>query len=544
MNHPDQSPKLPTWIFLVTDAALLGAAWYIAEYSPKPMAGNTAFSIVGCILAGAVVALVPLVARYERRKNEMLDQRQRELEALGRTISTSAEQISIAANGFNEITELAHKNLKQAEQLPHRLQEKVAEFNAQLDNAREDDREELEKELAELRASETERLQIIADKVHKAVAELSRLDTIAQKHVTSRAELVERAGEAITKAQTETVRLLADATAASSRQLAQAQAKALTEIDAKLAACTASAVATITAATESSRIALPAVHTQPLTTRASIAESTSVGEHASPSISSSSTPLDVAAQTKRSRKPRREDTDTGIPPEVSLPPPESTVAATPASSDAGDVHPPIEKPVDQDHENVRGESDVLMREPKTGEVAATNPAAVQLEEQTRSVTPTPAGVSASPGISGVDGGDHGERPARKRSPKKTQPESVGDLTLELSTEEFSSPADDEGANSGADVSERVISSDGATRLIATAYIGIGNRLFIRGSGPGLSWEKGVPLQFVSIGKWRWETADASSPVTVKLYKNDELECAALGAITLDPGHQQEVTARF
>ena len=92
--------------------------------------------------------------------------------------------------------------------------------------------------------------------------------------------------------------------------------------------------------------------------------------------------------------------------------------------------------------------------------------------------------------------------------------------------------------------EQVISSDGATRLIATSYIGIGNRLFIRGEGPGLSWERGVPLQFVSIGKWRWETPDASAAVRFKLYKNDEVECPGLGTVELEPGHQQEVIAKF
>ena len=91
---------------------------------------------------------------------------------------------------------------------------------------------------------------------------------------------------------------------------------------------------------------------------------------------------------------------------------------------------------------------------------------------------------------------------------------------------------------------RARSSDGATRLLVTAYIGIGNRLYIRGNGAGLSWDKGVPLQFVSIGKWRWETSEAHAPVQFKLYKNDELECAALGAQSIEPGHQQEVTAAF
>ena len=92
--------------------------------------------------------------------------------------------------------------------------------------------------------------------------------------------------------------------------------------------------------------------------------------------------------------------------------------------------------------------------------------------------------------------------------------------------------------------ESAASSDGATRLLVTAYIGIGNRLFIRGDGPGLSWDKGVPLQFVSIGKWRWETSEATAPVVFKLYKNDDTECTALGHRSLEVGQQQEVTATF
>ena len=96
----------------------------------------------------------------------------------------------------------------------------------------------------------------------------------------------------------------------------------------------------------------------------------------------------------------------------------------------------------------------------------------------------------------------------------------------------------------APANETSLSSDGFTRLIATAYIGIGNKLFIRGEGPGLSWEKGVPLQFVSIGKWRWETPDATAPISAKLYKNDQIECTSVGTLTLEPGHQHEVNAGF
>jgi uncharacterized protein YoxC len=128
---------------------------------------------------------------------------------------------------------------------------------------------------------------------------------------------------------------------------------------------------------------------------------------------------------------------------------------------------------------------------------------------------------------------------RKRSPRKAAPpasDPAPDLVLE-------SPSADE-PPPPPEVQEPAVSSDGATRLVVTAYIGIGNRLFIRGEGPGLSWDAGVPLAFVSIGKWRWETNDAARAVRFKLYKNDETECTLLGERSVEPGAQQELTASF
>ena len=86
-------------------------------------------------------------------------------------------------------------------------------------------------------------------------------------------------------------------------------------------------------------------------------------------------------------------------------------------------------------------------------------------------------------------------------------------------------------------------TDGRTRLTVVSYVGIGNKLYLRGEGPGLSWDKGVPLQFVSIGRWRWETGDASAPITCKVYKNDKIE-APLGMLNLEPGTELEVNAAF
>ena len=123
-------------------------------------------------------------------------------------------------------------------------------------------------------------------------------------------------------------------------------------------------------------------------------------------------------------------------------------------------------------------------------------------------------------------------PQPPKAPRPRKPKSV-DAVLELGlTSDLTEPM------------PCAPTADGVTRLLATAYIGIGQKLHLRGDGPGLSWEKGVPLQFVSIGKWLWQTADATAPFAAKLYKNDLVECTGLGSITLEPGCLNEVNAGF
>jgi hypothetical protein len=84
---------------------------------------------------------------------------------------------------------------------------------------------------------------------------------------------------------------------------------------------------------------------------------------------------------------------------------------------------------------------------------------------------------------------------------------------------------------------------GSTSLVATAYIGIGNKLYLRGDGPGLSWERGVPMQFLAIGKWGWTTTEAAVPVTCRVYRNDDTPMLEEN-IVIDPGSKSEITPKF
>jgi len=114
------------------DAALLGAAWLIAERAPRPLAGDAIAAIVACGALAALAGVLPFLSDYARKQDEALDERQRSLEALSRTVSTAAEQTGIAAAGFQEIAALEQKNLRQAEAISRRLQDEIPALQGRL----------------------------------------------------------------------------------------------------------------------------------------------------------------------------------------------------------------------------------------------------------------------------------------------------------------------------------------------------------------------------------------------------------------------------
>ena len=433
MSLPTSPPRLPKLPFIAGDAACLTAAWLISARTPYAFAGTPLIAIVSLVAFGAVLAAFPFVADWTRERDEAADERQRALEALGRTVATSAEQLSIAAAGLHDIAELAQKNLRHAEQLPHKLQEKINAFDARVATAHDDEREELEKELATLRASEGEKLETAAAKIQKSSATLVQLEAAAQKHLADTTAALAKIPETFARSQAESLLALDEKLTAS-----------LTAIETQLAASTTAAITAL-----------------------------------------------ATAEPSRPRKPRREE-PTSPATEAAVPPlPESPKSDEPA---------PVPPETIAEIEPVT---------PSTAEPFDLPSAAVS-----ESPPPTPAEAPAAVAV--PEETPPTKKPRAPRKPKPTA-EPIAENTPSLEPTESAPdepsaephpesaiqnpPAEDEFNLPG--LVERTLTSDGATRLIATAYIGIGNRLFIRGEGPGLSWEKGIPLQFVSIGKWRW-----------------------------------------
>ncbi len=196
---------------------------------------------------------------------------------------------------------------------------------------------------------------------------------------------------------------------------------------------------------------------------------------------------------------------TELPPPV--PEPSVSEAASPAAESATESNPPAdERPADAEEPRQPAIRPRKPRAPRAAEAAADPP--------TQPAKPEAAAESAP---------DEEALPAQPTAP------------LELALEGMPEPRPPMRLNRR--------EPPGSTSLVATAYIGIGNKLYLRGDGPGLSWEQGVPMQFLAIGKWGWTTTEAAVPVTCRVYRNDDTPMLEEN-IVIDPGTKAEITPKF
>lgn len=120
------------------------------------------------------------------------------------------------------------------------------------------------------------------------------------------------------------------------------------------------------------------------------------------------------------------------------------------------------------------------------------------------------------------------------------PAEVEEEEVEEEDEEVIEEIEEEEAPA-ASVPESSVAGTG-TALIVNLMIGIGNKPFVRGTGPGLSQDKGVPMSFLGIGRWQWVSPDPEAPATVEVWKNDQspmgepLHISGGEPLEVDEGH--------
>jgi hypothetical protein len=66
----------------------------------------------------------------------------------------------------------------------------------------------------------------------------------------------------------------------------------------------------------------------------------------------------------------------------------------------------------------------------------------------------------------------------------------------------------------------VVAKPVETTISARIDVGYGNALFLRGEGPGLSWEKGLAMECVQDDLWRIVLAESARAYTFKFLIND------------------------
>lgn len=93
------------------------------------------------------------------------------------------------------------------------------------------------------------------------------------------------------------------------------------------------------------------------------------------------------------------------------------------------------------------------------------------------------------------------------------------------------------------VVETVPSAPVVTTVTARVDVGFGNGLYVRGEGPGLSWERGVPMNNLAADLWQISLPESARAYTLKFLINDTVWCTGPD-FTVYPGSSATLVPQF
>lgn len=82
-----------------------------------------------------------------------------------------------------------------------------------------------------------------------------------------------------------------------------------------------------------------------------------------------------------------------------------------------------------------------------------------------------------------------------------------------------------------------------TVITALIDVGFGNTLYLRGSGPGLSWDVGVAMDCIADGQWSLSLPGTTKTITYKFLVND-LTWSIGPDYSIEPGSSVSLTPVF
>jgi len=188
-----------------------------------------------------------------------------------------------------------------------------------------------------------------------------------------------------------------------------------------------------------------------------------------------------------------------------------------AAENAGKARAEAEQALESELKSVRDE---LKKSVKAADKSADKFEALleELREEVRALRANPpvASVPSSPSVPSPE--PEAVSLSAPEAPIEEETEAADDEEV---IEEIEDASEEEAAPAAVEAAPESASGATGTALIVNLMIGIGNKPFVRGTGPGLSRDKGVPMSFLGIGRWQWISPDPEAPATVEVWKNDQ-----------------------
>ena len=147
--------------FVLGDLVLLVTAWLLVHQANRPMVGYEVGAITLCVLAGAILGILPFIMRFraETQLAEIAELRST-LEQI-QNLEEISERIDRATGHWQTVQEHSVKTVDAARAIAERIGAERKEFSVFVDKAAEGERNHLRLEVDKLRRSETEWVQVL-----------------------------------------------------------------------------------------------------------------------------------------------------------------------------------------------------------------------------------------------------------------------------------------------------------------------------------------------------------------------------------------------
>jgi molecular chaperone GrpE (heat shock protein) len=149
------------WPFLLGDALLLAAAYFLVQHAPHPIGRWEIVTAAACVALGAVLGVLPFVLDY-RAIVKVIDS-----SALGsisekiQNLEKLAAQISSATNEWTNAQAQAEKTAAGAREISDKMADEVRQFSEFMQKMNDSEKVALRLEIEKLRRGEGEWLQVL-----------------------------------------------------------------------------------------------------------------------------------------------------------------------------------------------------------------------------------------------------------------------------------------------------------------------------------------------------------------------------------------------